>query len=199
MTRLIDNIKKKLSAAWGKSVPALPIVVPEPMSTIETVLTAAEAGDTGELRKLMASSGAALFQSSRRGDSVSVEAALYIVNNASPAAFDLLMSQPEVDTLAKKIYLRNAAYHNKPELAEILLKDPAIGDKEEVQKLFNSEYVLHNFAEERATLGGLLVKYGANIGAAQERIEKDSEVRKVEETEHAKALQKRLKNLGAAL
>lgn len=205
MSKLTETIRKKLSGIWGKiSTPAKvvteAVVAAVTPVTVKSLVDAAEAGNADILGQMMTIGGATLLKSTESGTgSVSVPDPLYIVNNASPAAFDLLMSLPEVDTLARKIYLRNAAYHNKPQLVEILLKDPAVADKQELQSLLEKEYTIHGLAESREPLGKLLVKYGADPKAASDVLAEASARRRVDEIAQEEAVLQRLKSFTAGL
>lgn len=190
MSKFIDRVKHKLSAEWEKVFP--------PKPTIEGLLTAAEAADTAKLEKMMAMGGADLLQWKVIVGRVYVPYAPYLVEKSSPAAFELLMTQPQVGTLARKIFLRNAVYHNKPELAEILLKDSTVGDRAETQKLLQDEYIIHHLAEERTLMGQLLVKYGADNEAAQKASADFETRRRQEQAKQAEAWNSRLKAFGSS-
>lgn len=160
MRNTIRALFRALAERLSKSRPrAQP--VPAPV-TVEDMLEAAEQGDSDRLRDLVKKGGLTLIKAEKTAQGISVRASLDVVENATSAAFDLLMSLPELDSDDRKVYLRNAVYHNKPALAEILLKDASVGDKAEVQDLLTGEFIVHRLSPERAQMGKLLVKYGAD-------------------------------------
>ena len=169
MTSYFKNLKGKRSDAWAKATNSAADIRPDPQAFVDQVIDAAHVGNRRELKKLLANGGLDLI---KRGDKSEL---LYFVENVTPKALNVLLAQPGITNDDKVVYLRNAVYHNRHAIAEILLKDPAIATQKEKDELLVAEFISHKSDDYRIRMGWLLVEQGADLHAAFEVVKNRSD------------------------